>query len=135
MRKNWPSIAIFIAICSMVLYIIPPNFRLIAEIIKDLKQEYHSGWTDRQMHRQTDSQPDALTDDQYLPAPMVTKILFQENAADIALSNYHSVIWFRDYEDMDKIFAIFKNINKPDLITKVFYTLNDFSSISHHWLS
>ena len=66
---------------------------------------------------------------------MGTKNFFQENAADIAFCNYDSVIWFKDYyEDMGKVSAIFKNINQLDLIAKVFYTLNDFSSISHHWL-
>ena len=47
----WPY---FIAICSIVLCIIPQNFRLIAEIIKELEWERHSGWIDGQMDRRTD---------------------------------------------------------------------------------
>ena len=45
-----------ITICSMVLYIIPPNFRLIAEILKELERD---GQTDGQ----TGGRPDAMTDD------------------------------------------------------------------------
>ena len=55
----------------MVMCIIPPNFRLLAEILKELERERRSGWTDRQtdrrtdgpMDRRTDGPTDAMTDD------------------------------------------------------------------------
>ena len=45
-RKNWRS-SFLIAICFMVLCIIPSNFRPIAKFLTELEREHHSGWTDR----------------------------------------------------------------------------------------
>ena len=56
--RAWPY---FIAICSMVLCIIPPHFRLIAEILKELEHKGHSEWTNGQTHWQTDRQTDRWT--------------------------------------------------------------------------
>ena len=48
----------------MVLCIIPTNFRLIAEILKEVARDCCPGWqTDRQIDRQTAGLQNAMTDD------------------------------------------------------------------------
>ena len=54
----------------MVLCFIPPNFRFIAEIFKELERERRSGRNDGRTDRRTDGRNDWR---QYLSAPMVTK--------------------------------------------------------------
>ena len=62
--------AFYIAICFMVLYIIPHNLRPISKIPEELEWLcHHSGWTDGQ----TDSRTDGHGWQQYLSAPMATK--------------------------------------------------------------
>ena len=69
MHKNWQ-----IAICSMVLCIIPPNFRLLAEILKELEREHCSGRTDGLMVGQTDGQMARRNDrGQYPSTPMAAE--------------------------------------------------------------
>ena len=50
----------------MALCIIPSNFRLITEILKELEWECHSVWTDRRMAEHNDRR-------QYASAPMAAE--------------------------------------------------------------
>ena len=77
--RAWPY---FIAICPMVLCIISPHFRRIADILKALEHTVHSGWTDRQIYGQMDRQTGRQTDgwtagcndrQQYPSAPMLAE--------------------------------------------------------------
>ena len=57
----------YIAICFIILCIIPPNCRPIAEILKEAEREHGSGRTDGQTDGWTDWRPDAMTDDNTRP--------------------------------------------------------------------